>query len=187
MTTTPPSNVILGPWAGPPTRQDPPRLNETRWWERLDDGRLLVLCRGAHLHRDRYQIAPINEWHPRPGEATPTNVIPDRAINRDRITVALDYRGLYGPEVDEALGVADAFDTVVDSWETPGGAVPTETELRRLCMLTGFLPAFFYRGSLPTVDQPMICGAEGSAGPQRCRACGCDCGTGGVEATVVDP
>lgn len=148
--------IFGGPWSGPPVAQDPPRLTPDRWWERLDDGRLLVLCHGARNHSERYQIAPVAEWHPLEGEGTVANVVPDRTPNRDRISIALDIRGLYGPEVDEALGVADALDTVVDAWES-GHLAPTESEIRRLSMLTGMLPAWFYRGTLPLIDRVFLC------------------------------
>ena len=149
--------IVDGPWSGPPVVQDPPRLTPDRWWDRLDNGSLLVLCRGARHRGERYQIAPVAEWHPREGEGSAANAIPRRAPNRDRISTALDMRGLYGPEVDEALGVADVFDTVVDAWET-GDLVPTESEIRRLSMLTGMPPAWFYRGTLPVADHVFICG-----------------------------
>lgn len=149
--------VVQGPWGSQPIIQDPPRLTPVPWWERLDDGRLLVLCAGARAHNERYQIAPITEWRPSRHTGTAANVIPDRSPNRDRITVALDLRGLYGPEVDEALGVADAFDTVVDSWEA-GDLIPTESDIRRLSMLTGMLPAWFYMGTLPTLSNVSMCG-----------------------------
>ena len=147
--------VIQGPWGGAPVEQNPPRLTQSRWWERLDDGSLLVLCHGARTHGERYQVAPIAEWHPVDGGSR-TNVIPPRSPNGDRITVALDRVGLYGPEVDEALGVADAFDTVVDGWEA-GTLIPSESEIRRLCMLTGMLPAWFYDGTLPDASWMHIC------------------------------
>lgn len=46
-------------------------------------------------------------------------------------------------EVDEALGVADAFDTVVDSWEA-GETIPSEEQVRRIATLTGFPIGWFY-------------------------------------------
>lgn len=147
--------VIRGPWTGPVVEQ-PHLPSPLGWWERLPDGRLLVRCHGARRQNERYQIAPIAEWNPLPGQGRRWNAIPDRAPNRDRITAALDYHGLFGPEVDEALGVADAFDTVVDAWET-GDMIPTESEIRRLAMLTGMPPAWFYAGTLPTISDIFLC------------------------------
>jgi transcriptional regulator with XRE-family HTH domain len=58
-----------------------------------------------------------------------------------RITAALDLRGLYGPEVDQACGVEEP---TVDQWET-GELVPTPTQIKRLAILTGFPVGYFYR------------------------------------------
>jgi transcriptional regulator with XRE-family HTH domain len=72
----------------------------------------------------------------------------------EQITRALDYRGLYGPEVDEACGVEEP---TVDLWET-GAVVPTEDQIRLLAALTHFPPSFFYR--IPVeINAPMfMCG-----------------------------
>lgn len=67
----------------------------------------------------------------------------------ERITFALDLRGLDGPEVDEALGVADVFDTVVDSWES-GELIPSVEDIRRLATLTGVGATWFFQGPMPT-------------------------------------
>lgn len=58
----------------------------------------------------------------------------------ERITLALDSRGLDGPEVDEAC---DAVEPAVDRWET-GDDVPTFDQLRALAALTGYPLEFFY-------------------------------------------
>lgn len=58
---------------------------------------------------------------------------------------------MYGPEVDEALGVSTPTDTTVDAWEA-GDLVPSEAEIRRLAMLTGMIPAWFYNGTLPVIE-----------------------------------
>jgi len=117
-----------------------------RWWTRADDGTLWVWCDNT---RPAVQPAPVVM-------ADLTEPLPDRPPNRDRITCALDYRGMHGPEVDEALGVADALDTVVDSWED-GTATPTHDDVRRLATLTGMLPQWFYMGSLAIADV-FLCG-----------------------------
>ena len=67
-----------------------------------------------------------------------------------RITLALDAKGLYGPEVDEACGVAEPF---VDQWEA-GERYPTWEQLQALADLTGCTPAFFM------VDAPMLMASQ---------------------------
>lgn len=56
-----------------------------------------------------------------------------------RITLALDIRALYGPEVDEACG---AKEPDVDDWEA-GRKYPTWEQLTLLAALTGFDVRFF--------------------------------------------
>jgi len=62
-----------------------------------------------------------------------------------RITDALDYRNLFGPEVDEACGVEEP---TVDHWEL-GIVYPTWQQVLALSKLTGFGPAYFALGSDP--------------------------------------
>ncbi|MFD5089376.1 hypothetical protein ACFWMR_02155 [Amycolatopsis thailandensis] len=62
-----------------------------------------------------------------------------------RITLALDYRELEGPEVDAACGVAEPC---VDMWED-GHLYPTWDQLLALAELTGFTPVFFTIKSEP--------------------------------------
>ena len=57
-----------------------------------------------------------------------------------RITQILDYHQMYGPEVDEALGVEEP---AVDMWEA-GELVPTHAQIMRLALLTDTAPEFFY-------------------------------------------
>lgn len=57
-----------------------------------------------------------------------------------RITTALDARGLYGPEVDRALG---GEEPMVDLWES-GDLVPTREQVEALAELTGYPVRFFY-------------------------------------------
>ena len=66
-----------------------------------------------------------------------------------RITMALDMRGLDGPEVDEACGTFErnpAGD--VDMWEM-ALAVPSPEQVRLLAELTGFPIPFFYKPVKP--------------------------------------
>lgn len=56
-----------------------------------------------------------------------------------RITLALNIRELYGPEVDAACGVAEP---AVDEWEA-GTRYPTWEQLLALAELTGYAPGFF--------------------------------------------
>jgi hypothetical protein len=145
--------VVHGPWTGPVVEQPAPR-SRGQWWRRDDHGRLWVWCSPDPDDRT-------HQWHPAPVPlAKVTKGIPDRSPNRDRITAALDLRAMHGPEVDEALGVADVFDTVVDSWEA-GEAVPTEDDVRRLATLTGMLPEWFYAGTLPQAEGAIVCGRGG--------------------------
>jgi hypothetical protein len=55
-----------------------------------------------------------------------------------RITVVLDAKGLYGPEVDEACGAAEPD---VDLWEA-GVLYPTWEQVQRLAELCGVTPRF---------------------------------------------
>lgn len=55
------------------------------------------------------------------------------------ITIALDAKRLYGPEVDEACGVAEPG---VDMWEE-GTLYPTFEQLCALAKLTGKAPGYF--------------------------------------------
>jgi transcriptional regulator with XRE-family HTH domain len=58
----------------------------------------------------------------------------------ERITLALDARALYGPEVDVACG---AVEPAVDRWET-GEEEPTWEQLEKLAALTGYPVSFFF-------------------------------------------
>lgn len=71
-----------------------------------------------------------------------------------RITQALDLRGLYGPEVDEACGVAEPQ---VDMWEA-GELYPAWESLVLLAELTDFPPEFFTLAC----DQPLLRAADTS-------------------------
>jgi len=63
-----------------------------------------------------------------------------QTVNPRRITLALDLRDLYGPEVDRALG---GEEPMVDEWEA-GIRTPTDEQLWQLALLTSFPVPFFY-------------------------------------------
>ncbi len=89
-----------------------------------------------------------------------------------RITMALDFRGLEGPEVDAACGGAEPD---VDMWEL-GQAVPAPEQVVKLAELTGFPVAFFYQPVKPGTlagSVIFIC---------NCRRRGCEA----LEPDVVD-
>lgn len=75
----------------------------------------------------------------------------------ERITVALDSRDMYGPEVDEALG---GQEPMVDEWES-GDRVPTKEQVQALARLTGFPVTFFYLPAPPPMPGLIICGDDG--------------------------
>lgn len=118
------------------------------WWWRRPDGVLMVRYRNGGGIFVSAPVRPrgFDKWNPRPANKGP---------NPKRITLALDAGGFYGPEVDEALGVADAFDTVVDAWEA-GTLVPSDEDMQRLATLTGYAPGWFYRDDPPAIDGPMF-------------------------------
>lgn len=148
--------VVRGPW---PSAKVAQTITEANWWHR-DGGVLFVRCGVGAVRRAPVPMADL------------TQPIPNRAPNRRRITMALDLRGLDGPEVDEALGVNDALDTVVDSWEA-GTVVPSIDDIRRLATLTGMLPHWFYQEDCGAgFDMGFICGPDG------CRVLGVDHGLG---------
>lgn len=75
----------------------------------------------------------------------------------ERITAALDMAGLYGPEVDTALG---GQEPMVDEWES-GERIPTGEQVHALARLTGFPVTFFY---MPAPNMPgaiVLCGDDG--------------------------
>lgn len=82
-----------------------------------------------------------------------------------RITMALDMRGLEGPEVDLACGTWEGNpDGDVDAWEV-ADAVPTPEQVKLLAELTGFPVAYFYEPVKPgpQLDGMWVCG------PRRCH------------------
>jgi transcriptional regulator with XRE-family HTH domain len=75
----------------------------------------------------------------------------------ERITMALDLRELYGPEVDQALG---GEEPMVDEWES-GERVPTLEQVRALAEMTGFGVRFFYLPPPRPLDNGWMCGSDG--------------------------
>lgn len=75
----------------------------------------------------------------------------------ERITLALDFRDLYGPEVDEALG---GQEPMVDEWET-GERIPTAEQIHALARLTDFPVTFFYLPPPPPMPSVILCGDDG--------------------------
>jgi hypothetical protein len=115
-----------------------------------------------------------------------------------QITLALDARGLEGPEVDEACGVAEP---VVDLWEA-GVLLPTTEQVARLSRLTGQTPPFFYERVAAPAGRMFVCGRRkeyrsvveaGELGSPVCPRCGAVCWlkvpakTGGAEVLLEGP
>jgi hypothetical protein len=76
-----------------------------------------------------------------------------------RITLALDFAMLHGPDVDRALG---GEDPMVDEWEE-GTRAPTAEQMTALADLTGMLVEWFYRPDPPVIEGPMfMCATEGA-------------------------
>lgn len=112
-----------------------------------DAGRLVVLCFGQ-LYETPVPPADLKNCN---------RLVPGHP---GWITLALDSRGLDGPEVDEALGVPEP---TVDEWEA-GRLRPTETELLRLATLTHYPPHFFSDPEPPIKPSPMfICWLDASS------------------------
>jgi transcriptional regulator with XRE-family HTH domain len=80
-----------------------------------------------------------------------------KAPTPERITMALDLRELYGPEVDQALG---GEEPMVDEWES-GERVPTLEQVRALAEMTGFAVRFFYLPPPRPLDKGWMCGSDG--------------------------
>ena len=103
------TNVRRGPWTTPvPRRKVGPQTYGPRF-SRDDSGTLLVtvsiwkkLRRGGGYSSTATHRAPVPSEPITNEERLESK---NRPVNRGRITLALDSRGLYGPKVDEALGV----------------------------------------------------------------------------------
>jgi transcriptional regulator with XRE-family HTH domain len=88
-----------------------------------------------------------------------------RRPNPRRITMALDAKALYGPEVDRACGVEEP---AVDLWES-GALVPTGDQLAALAKLTGVTVEFFYGDDPPRLGVVYICSRSRRKGNQCVR------------------
>ena len=127
---------------------------------RTPTGKLLVgLPKWVPLKRHSGYTKMVTQPAPiQPAEMTQRDAtIKGRKPNPKRITMALDARGLYGPEVDEALGVREP---AVDCWET-GIVTPTSEQIARLSTLTGYAIRFFYDDDPPSLDYGWMCGTQG--------------------------
>lgn len=97
-----------------------------------------------------YQKALAPQWQAR-NRAEEERLLRDEKPIPARITMALDLRGLYGPEVDAACGAAEP---AVDMWEC-GVEVPTPEQVKLLAELTGCPVPYFY---LPVQPGPQLPG-----------------------------
>lgn len=79
-----------------------------------------------------------------------------RTPTPERITLALDFSDLYGPEVDRALG---GEEPMVDEWES-GVRVPSVPQIQALAQLAGFPVRFFYLPPPPPLSG-WLCGPDG--------------------------
>lgn len=82
----------------------------------------------------------------------------------ERITMALDFCALYGPEVDQALG---GEEPMVDEWES-GARAPSFAQVQALAEMTGYTVRFFYEPAPPPIEGGWMCG--GSDGCQTLGA-----------------
>lgn len=98
-------------------------------------------------------------------EAERRRLLTEEVPNPRRITLALDSRDLYGPEVDRACG---GEEPMVDEWET-GERIPTAEQMVKLADLTGYPIRFFY-GEDPPVSRGFICIRSGPG--RGCHAFG---------------
>jgi hypothetical protein len=77
-----------------------------------------------------------------------------------RITTALDMLGLYGPEVDQALGVEEP---TVDMWES-GELVPTREQVEALARLTEYPAWVFYLPASESDRWGFMCSGDETEG-----------------------
>lgn len=87
----------------------------------------------------------------------PADFYAGKAPTPERITLALDSRELYGPEVDAVLG---GEEPMVDEWES-GARVPSLTQVQALAEMTDFPVRFFYQPPPRPVTGGWICGSDG--------------------------
>jgi transcriptional regulator with XRE-family HTH domain len=80
-----------------------------------------------------------------------------KAPTPERITMALDLRELYGPEVDQALG---GEEPMVDEWES-GARVPDFAQVQALAEMTDSPVRFFYEPPPAPLTGGWLCGSDG--------------------------
>jgi hypothetical protein len=115
-----------------PKQLPPGEAALSRFSQRAQPGARRLAAEQAAGPRERYGAAI--------GRQKAERLIAGGKIVPARITMALNIRELYGPEVDTACGAAEPD---VDMWEL-GLAVPSPEQVRLLAELTRFQPAFFY-------------------------------------------
>jgi hypothetical protein len=108
----------------------------TRWGkagERLDPVEAEQRRRRKTAERARAEIARVKDDERAHESWRVGKIVPSR------ITMVLDAKSLYGPEVDVACG---GVEPMVDEWEA-GTRYPTWEQLKALAALTGVTPRYF--------------------------------------------
>lgn len=83
--------------------------------------------------------------------------VPERRPVPARITMALDLRSLYGPEVDRECGTFEGNPAGdVDAWEE-GRAIPSPEQVEALARLTSMPVDYFYKPADTIPGQVFIC------------------------------
>lgn len=109
--------------------------------------------RSKMTDRQKFQEARWEQGEPQ-REAERQRLLTTETPNRKRITIALDTRSLYGPEVDIACG---GVEPMVDEWEA-GTRVPTPEQMIKLAELTQYPVEYFYGEDPPEITNVFICG-----------------------------
>ncbi len=171
------ATIFKGPWKRRALVQVTPydeilANRALQWFERREDGALVIFP----------------EWSNSSGFCAPVPMCDEPASYQDTlekkkrgavqplaITMALNSRGMNGPEVDEALGVVEP---TVDLWES-GELTPTHEDVRRLVTLTTYPVGFFYHEHPKHEGVTFMCGeaggllVDGEFSPfDPCPACG---------------
>ena len=151
--------IIQGPWKRVCEVKVTPYdevLSRNTWFERLADGTLVVFPAYPEQRGESFE-APVPMCEERSSYHDTLEKQKRAGIQIRAITIALDSRGMDGPEVDEALGVVEP---TVDLWET-GELVPTHEQVRRLATLTSYPIGFFYRKHPEHMGVTFMCGDDG--------------------------
>lgn len=126
----------------------------------------LSKARQRRERRERRSTPPAGTFGPSTRKQIQISKVMDKVRNAElrngpptpeRITLALDIRDLYGPEVDEALG---GQEPMVDEWES-GERVPTKEQVQAIAWLTDFPVTFFYLPPPPPLAGVILCGDDG--------------------------